>query len=266
MGASLDGKRAILTGAASGMGLQTAKRFVEEGARVALFDINEDVVDLAKEVGGTGYVVDVTDGAAVTAAVDTAVGALGGLDCVFNNAGVGWMSLLHETDDETWARVRGVCLDGAFHVLRATIPHVLAAGGGAIVNTGSISGQRPAAGEGPYAAAKAGVHALTATAALEYAPTIRVNAVAPGSIATGMTSPLIAIPKAEEFWTRKVPLGYIGQPTEVADVVVFLCSDAARYITGQTITVDGGMTLHGSGVDGLHDLVMGFARGEPTGL
>ena len=153
-----------------------------------------------------------------------------------------------------------------FHVLRATIPHLLTAGGGAIVNTGSISGQRPAAGEGPYAAAKAGVHALTATAALEYAPTIRVNAVAPGAIASGMTSPLIAIPRAEQFWTAKVPLGYIGQPAEVADVVVFLCSDAARYLTGQTITVDGGMLLHGSGVDGLRDLVLGFAAGEPTGL
>jgi NAD(P)-dependent dehydrogenase (short-subunit alcohol dehydrogenase family) len=262
----LEGRRALLTGAASGMGLQTAKRFVDEGAAVALLDIDATVVELAEQIGGVGYVVDVADGAAVTAAVDAAAGALGGLDTVFNNAGVGWMSLLHETDDDAWRRVRGVCLDGVFHVLRATIPHLLSAGGGAIVNTGSVSGQRPAAGEGPYAAAKAGVHALTATAALEYAPTIRVNAVAPGAIASGMTSPLIAIPRAEQFWTAKVPLGYIGQPAEVADVVVFLCSDAARYITGQTLTVDGGMLLHGSGVDGLRDLVLGFAAGEPTGL
>jgi NAD(P)-dependent dehydrogenase (short-subunit alcohol dehydrogenase family) len=261
----LDGRRALVTGGASGIGLATARRFVGEGARVALVDVSPVVAEVAAELGGPAYVVDVRDPAAVTTAVDAAARELGGLDTVFNNAGVGWMSLLHETDDDAWSRVVRTCLDGVFHVLRAGIPHLLAAGGGSVVNTGSISGLRPAAGEGPYAAAKAAVHALTATAALEYAPTVRINAVAPGTVVTGMTSVVAGLPAGEKFWREKVPLDYLARPEEIADVVVFLCSPLARYVTGQTITVDGGLTLHGSGVDGLRDLVLGWAAGEPTG-
>jgi NAD(P)-dependent dehydrogenase (short-subunit alcohol dehydrogenase family) len=120
------------------------------------------------------------------------------------------------------------------------------------VSTASISGTRPAAGEAPYAAAKAAVAALTATAALEYAPSVRVNAVSPGMIHTGLTDILLSgfdwtVPHME----AKTPLARIGSPEDVADVVVFLCSEDARFITGQNLVVDGGMTLHGSGVDGL---------------
>ena len=129
--------------------------------------------------------------------------------------------------------------------------------GGAIVSTASISGTRPAAGEAPYAAGKAAVAALTASAALEYAPTIRVNAVSPGMIHTAMTELLLTEQglHAAPAMAAKTPLARVGTPDDIADVVTFLASDMARFITGQNIVIDGGMTLHGSGVDGLLDQV-----------
>ena len=131
-----------------------------------------------------------------------------------------------------------------------------------MVSTASISATRPSAGEAPYSAAKAGVIALTASAALEYGPAIRVNAVAPGMIRTNLTRPLLEIlPHSETHYSRMTPAARVGEPDDVADVVVFLCSDLARFITGQTIVVDGGMTLHGAGVDGLFDRF--FRSGQP---
>ena len=136
------------------------------------------------------------------------------------------------------------------------MPHLLAGGGGSIVSTASISGTRPAAGESPYAASKAAVAALTASAALEYAPTIRVNAVSPGMILTAMTEQMFEfMPSQTERFEKGTPVARIGEPEDIADVVVFLCSDLARFVTGQNIVVDGGLTLHGSGVDGIYDLV-----------
>ena len=139
--------------------------------------------------------------------------------------------------------------------MRAGVPHLLAAGAGAVVNTSSISATRPSAGEAPYSAAKAGVMALTASAALEYGPAIRVNAVAPGMIRTDLNQAPSRrdSPDEVERYQRTTPIGRVGEPEDIADVVLFLCSDLARFITGQTLVVDGGMTLHGAGVDGLFD-------------
>jgi NAD(P)-dependent dehydrogenase (short-subunit alcohol dehydrogenase family) len=143
---------------------------------------------------------------------------------------------------------------------RAAVPHLQKGGGGAIVSTASISGTRPAAGEGPYAASKAAVAALTASAALELAPGIRVNAVSPGMIRTAMTAPMFEfMPDQTTRFNEGTPAGRVGEPEDIADVVVFLCSDLARFITGQNIVVDGGLTLHGSGVDGIYDRVFGSA-------
>jgi meso-butanediol dehydrogenase / (S,S)-butanediol dehydrogenase / diacetyl reductase len=253
----LEGQRAIITGGGSGIGRATCRRMAEEGARVAVLDLNAESAEaVAAEIGGFGFGVDVGDPDAVQATVDSAVDALGGLSILYNNAGTGAFGKLHELDPAEWERVLRVNLTGVYAGFRAAVPHLLAGGGGSIVSTASISGTRPAAGEGPYAASKAAVAALTASAALEYAPTIRVNAVSPGMIRTTMTEPMFTyMPGQVERFETGTPAGRIGEPEDVADVVVFLCSDLARFVTGQNIVVDGGLTLHGSGVDGIYDLV-----------
>jgi len=261
----LDGRRALVTGGASGIGRAACRRFAEEGAQVAVLDLDADAASaVALEVGGASYGVDVRDADGVRAAVDDAAARMGGLDTAFNNAGAGSMARLHEYDPEEFRRVVDVNLLGVWHGIRAAAPHLMSAGGGSIVNTSSISGVRPSPGEGPYAAAKAGVAALTQSAALEYARHgIRVNAVAPGAIRSAMTTPLLGLGDWEQRWTDRTPLGRVGDPEDIADVVVFLCSDLARYITGQVLVVDGGMILHGAGIDGVLDYVMAMLEGEP---
>jgi NAD(P)-dependent dehydrogenase (short-subunit alcohol dehydrogenase family) len=223
-----------------------------EGARVAVVDVNGDSAEqVAKEIDGHAYAVDVTDYDALAGAVDDAVARLGGLSTVFNNAGGSNLSPVHEWPLQEWERIVALNLGGVFHGIKATVPHLLAGGGGSIVSTASISGTRPSAGEAPYSAAKAGVVALTVNAAHEYAPTVRVNSVSPGMIHTGLTDVLLGFEGIVDHMETKTPLGRIGQPEDVADVVVFLCSDLARFVTGQNLVVDGGMTLHGAGVDGL---------------
>jgi NAD(P)-dependent dehydrogenase (short-subunit alcohol dehydrogenase family) len=229
----------------------------EEGASVAVVDINGDAAgECARAVGGTAHVADVTDPQGMRDAFDAAATAMGGITTVFNNAGVGGLSPLHDWEPEEWNRLVAVNLTGVYLGFRAAVPHLRAGGGGSVVSTASISGTRPAAGEAPYAAAKAGVAAITASAALEYAPSIRVNSVSPGMIATALTEPLLQFfPDENERYERTTPVGRIGEPEDIADVVVFLCSDMARFITGQNLVVDGGMTLHGSGIDGILDQV-----------
>jgi NAD(P)-dependent dehydrogenase (short-subunit alcohol dehydrogenase family) len=253
----LEGKTAVVTGGGSGIGRATCRRMAAEGARVAVLDLDGDAAGaVAGEFGGVSFAVDVGDPDALRQTVDDAAAALGGLSIIYNNAGTSTFNRLHELDPAEWDRVLRVNLTGVWAGFRAAVPHLLAGGGGAIVSTASISGTRPAAGEGPYAASKAAVAALTASAALEYAPTIRVNAVSPGMIRTAMTAPMFEfMPGQVERFETGTPVGRIGEPEDVADVVVFLCSDLARFVTGQNIVVDGGLTLHGSGVDGIFDLV-----------
>ena len=254
----LDGQRAVVTGGASGIGAATCRRMTEAGARVAIIDLDGDAAEaLATELDGEAYGADVTDYLALEAAVHDAHQRLGGLTTIYNNAGGSNMSTVDGWDPAEWDRIVRLNLGGVFHGMKAAVPLILATvdgepGGGSIVSTASISGTRPAAGEAPYSAAKAAVAALTATAALEYAPMIRVNAVSPGMIHTAMTDILLSgfdwtVPHME----AKTPLARIGTPEDIADVVVFLCSDLARFVTGQNLVADGGMTLHGSGVDGL---------------
>lgn len=251
----LQGQRAVVTGGGSGIGRATARRMVEEGAVVSIIDIDADKAhEAAEEIGASAHVADVTDAEGLRTAVDAAAGSMGGLTTLFNNAGTGSQSPLHEWAPEEWDRLVAVNLTGVYLGFRAAVPHILASGGGSIVSTASISGTRPAAGEAPYSAAKAGVAAITASAALEYGPRIRVNSVSPGMILTALTEPLLKFfPHEQGRFERNTPVGRIGQPADVADVVVFLCSDMARFVTGQNIVVDGGLTLHGSGVDGIFE-------------
>jgi NAD(P)-dependent dehydrogenase (short-subunit alcohol dehydrogenase family) len=178
---------------------------------------------------------------------------LGGLSVVFANAGVGTMACVGDMHPKEWHHIVEVNLTGVFHTVHAAIPHLLAGGDGRVVCTASISGVRPAEGESAYAAAKAGIAAFVATLALEYGPVVRANAVSPGMIATALTGPLLDnFPEIVDRMVAKTPAGRVGEPEDIADVVVFLCSDMARFVTGQNIVVDGGMILHGSGVDGLY--------------
>jgi len=250
----VEGHRALVTGGASGIGRATCRRLAAEGARVAVLDRNGGAAqEVADEIGGVAATVDVADADGTAAAVTTVVEALGGLSIVFANAGIGTMAAIGEMDPAEWQQVLAVNLSGVFHTVRAALPHLIAGGDGRVVCTASISGVRPAEGEAAYAAAKAGVAAFTASLALEYGPLVRANAVSPGMIATALTGPLLDnFPDLVERMVAKTPAGRIGEPEDIADVVVFLCSDLARFITGQNIVIDGGMTLHGAGVDGLY--------------
>jgi NAD(P)-dependent dehydrogenase (short-subunit alcohol dehydrogenase family) len=262
--ALLDGHRAVVTGGGSGIGRATCRRMAAEGARVAVLDLDGDAAEtVAGEVDGVGYAVDVTDYEALAHAVRDAAAKLGGLSALFNNAGGSNLRRIHQFELGEWDRIVRLNLTGVFHGMKATAPLLLEGGGGSIVSTASISGTRPAAGEAPYSAAKAAVVALTANAALEYAPTVRVNAVSPGMIRTAMTDILLDMEGMAEHMETKTPLHRIGTPADIADVVVFLCSDLARFVTGQNLVVDGGMTLHGAGVDGLLERFEPLMRGRP---
>ena len=247
----LEGERAIVTGGASGIGRETAVRMLEEGAAVALVDVDEEALaTTASELGVRAVVADVGDAAACTNAINEAAGALGGLTVLFNNAGVGAAMPLHKYSDEVFAKLMAVNLTGTFHGIRAAVP-LMREHGGSIVNHASVSGVRPTRFEGPYSAAKAGVISLTMDAALEYAPGIRVNCVSPGLVETNLT----AIVLGDESMRTKVedatPLGRIGTPRDVANVVVFLASPLAGYMTGQNVLVDGGSFLPNSQADAI---------------
>jgi len=244
----LDGRTAVVTGGGSGIGRATCRRMTEEGARVAVLDVDRESAEVvAQDIGGVACGVDVGDPDALRDAVDAAARELGGFSIMYNNAGTSAFNRLHEYEPAEWERVLRVNLTGVWAGFRAAVPHLLVAGG-SIVSTASISGTRPAAGEGPYAASKAAVAALTAS--------IRVNAVSPGMIRTTMTAPWFEfMPDQVERFETGTPVARIGEPEDVADVVVFLCSDLARFVTGQNIVVDGGLTLHGSGVDTVFERV-----------
>ena len=244
----LSGARALVTGGARGIGRAVADRLAADGARVAVVD-----VDLATGSPPSGHVemaADVADPVALAAAVDAAADALGGLSILVNNAGFGTAKAIDRYDDAEWARLVGVNLTGVWHGIRAATPHLRAAAAAAtgvaapsIVNIAGTAASRPTRGEGPYAAAKAGVVALTRTAALELAPQVRVNAVSPGYIATRLTRAVVENERLRARIVGRIPLERIGRVEDVAGVVAFLCSADAAYLTGQDLVVDGGSLL-----------------------
>ncbi|TPQ50811.1 short-chain dehydrogenase [Prosthecomicrobium hirschii] len=248
----LNGKAAIVTGSARGIGLAVARAFLREGAAVVIADIN---IDGAREAAaGLGapdgrvlpLAVNVADQASVQAMVDATVATFGGVDILVNNAGVGGNTPFLETSLADWNRIVGINLTGAFLVAQACARAMVAGGrGGKIVNIASLSGQRGGNGRAAYGSAKAGLELLTKVMAVELAEHgINVNNIAPGAIETEMAK------FAHDAATRAaynylVPMVRYGTPEEIADAAVFLCSDEARYVHGHTLNVDGGFRAAG---------------------
>ncbi|RCU48350.1 short chain dehydrogenase [Haloplanus salinus] len=240
---------AIVTGASSGIGRAAARRFAEEGARVVAADVDaeggSETAEAIRDAGGEATFVetDVSDRANVEAMVEAAVDRYGGLDFAFNNAGIeGRNDSLADQADDNWERVIDVNLKGVFLGLQAEIPAMLDDGGGVIVNTSSIAGVVGFQGVSPYVASKHGVIGLTKTAALEYGREgVRVNAISPGVIETPMVERAAAAnPEMIEAVSEATPMGRVGDPEEIGDAAVWLCSDDASFVTGETLVVDGG--------------------------
>src|SRR5215471_16392617 len=244
----VEGKVALVTGGASGIGRATALTFAREGAKLIIADMNTDggqqTLHMITEQGGEAVFVktDVSKAVEVQALISTAVETYGRLDCAHNNAGIlGGRGLTAEYAEERWQQVIAVNLTGVWLCMKYEIPQMLKQGSGAIVNTASTAGLVGFPSTSAYVASKHGVVGLTKTAALEYAQQgIRVNCVCPGDIQTPMTAPAMNDPERMVRIIARAPLGRVGQPAEVAEAVVWLCSDAASFVTGYTMTVDGG--------------------------
>lgn len=253
MNISFENKVALVTGAGSGLGLATAKAFAQSGASVAVADWNEEAAQSAvKDIvdnGGKALAIrcDVSDDAQVSAMVQKTIAAFGRLDAAYNNAGV--QNVLAETADTTredYDRVMGIDLRGVWSCMKCELQEMRKQGTGTIVNCSSLGGLVGGAERGIYHAAKHGVLGFTKSAALEYAKHgIRINAICPGLIWTPMADQMVASGQGEALkgMEKMVPMGRVGHPQEIADAVLWLCSDAASYVTGQSISVDGGFTM-----------------------
>lgn len=245
----LDGELAIVTGGGAGIGRATCERFAQEGARVAVLDIDpESAARVAADIGGVAVVTDVADPEQCARGIAEAHTALGGLTILVNNAGVGAAMPLHSYSDDDWGRIIGVNLSGTFYAMRTAIP-LMRKKGGCIVNNASLTGVRPTRYEAPYSAAKAGVISLTMAAALEYAPSIRVNCVSPGFIDTSLTEIVLVDDERRAIVEKATPLQRVGTPEECANVILFLASPLAAYVTGQNILIDGGSFLPNTQAD-----------------
>ncbi|PRZ41809.1 NAD(P)-dependent dehydrogenase (short-subunit alcohol dehydrogenase family) [Antricoccus suffuscus] len=235
----LEGRSALITGGASGIGLEIARRYRSEGASVTLVDINREALDAhAAELGGTSYVADVTDESSMEDAVAAAVNAYGGLDIAVNAAGAGFVAPITELPLEEWRRILDLCLTGVFLSVKHEARRMN--DGGSIINIASLNAIQPAEGFAAYCSAKAGVAMFTKVAAMELGPrSIRVNAIAPGLVDTPLTAALTAPPLSDEFLDN-APLGRIGVPSDIADAALFLASDDSSWVTGDLLSVDGG--------------------------
>jgi NAD(P)-dependent dehydrogenase (short-subunit alcohol dehydrogenase family) len=249
----MEGKVALVTGAASGLGLATAKAFAEAGATVALADWDEKAVQsAAHQLAVAGYktlaiVCDVSDDRQVEEMVSKTIAAFGRLDAAYNNAGVqNELAVAADQTREDFDRVTGVNFRGVWSCMKYELQHMGKQGSGAIVNCSSIGGILGGAKRGTYHGAKHGVIGLTKSAALEYASQgIRINSICPGLFQTSMADQMIAGGQKEalDAMLKQVPAGRPGRPEEIANAVLWLCSDGASMVVGHTLVVDGGYSI-----------------------
>ena len=250
----LQGKRVIITGGGSGIGREVSKRFAEEGSEVAIFDLNADgaaeTVSLIEANGGkaSAYTVDISDRAAVDTAV-AAVEAGGPVDVLVNNAGWDVIKPFLDTDMELWKKVIDINLYGPLNMHHAVLPGMVKSGGGRVVNISSDAGRVGSSGEAVYSACKGGIISFTKTVARELARKgIQLNAVAPGPTDTPLFAEVAkgeAGAKIAEGLKRAIPMKRLAQPTDYPGIICFLSSDDAGFITGQVISVSGGLSMHG---------------------
>ena len=241
----LKGRRIVITGAGSGIGLATAQLFATEGAQLALLDHDEAAVSPAgAALNGFAARCDVTQADAVERALDQAEGALGGLDGLINAAGTLSVGKFEESTATDWMRVLDVNLNGTMQLCRAVLPAFRRTGGGTIVNIASIAALKPPPASCAYAVSKAGVLMLSRCLAMELGPDIRVNCVCPGTIETGMTAGLRQDNAVAERLSNSAAAKRFGKPQEVAQAMLFLTSEDSAFVNGATLTVDGGVAFH----------------------
>jgi len=243
---SLDGKVAIVTGSARGIGLALAEEFIAQGAKVALWDVlGDELEQLAKELGDSSFAqkVDITKAEQVKTAINEVSDKFGGVHILVNNAGITRDNLLIRMKDEEWDQVLTVNLKGTFICCREIARPLSKNRWGRIINISSVVGIIGNPGQVNYASSKAGIIGLSMTLAKELSSRgITVNVIAPGFIDTPMTTDLPE--EVKEAYLRRIPLGRMGKPEEIAKLAVFLASSQADYITGQVIAIDGGMLLN----------------------
>lgn len=259
MAGMLEGKVALITGSGRGQGLAAAKLFAAEGASVVLNDLDADSVNAAADrimdAGGRaiGIAGDVSSSGDVQAVLGTAVQRFGGLDILYNNAGIGYsatarmgiaMDDIVSCSEEDWSRIIDINLGGVFLFCKYGIPLLIERGGGSVINTASIAALRGSRNAHAYGASKGGVVQLTKSIAVTYGRRgIRANAICPGIIDTEMIHDTLLGSEAQETAMRRMtPLGEIGMPGDIASVALFLASDLGKFVTGQAIAVDGGIT------------------------